>query len=74
MNGVHDLGGLQDMGPVQYEKDEPAFHAAWEGRILGSTGPSGSLANGTWMSGVIKLNCFRPPTTFACRITSAGCR
>src|SRR5579863_5276627 len=33
MNGVHDMGGLQDMGPVQYEKDEPVFHAAWEGRI-----------------------------------------
>ena len=35
MNGVHDLGGLQDMGPVQHEKDEPVFHAAWEGRIYG---------------------------------------
>jgi len=35
MNGVHDIGGLQDMGPVQYEKDEPVFHAAWEGRIYG---------------------------------------
>ena len=35
MNGVHDMGGLQDMGPVRYEKDEPPFHAAWEGRIYG---------------------------------------
>jgi len=35
MNGVHDMGGLQDMGPVQYEKNEPVFHAAWEGRIYG---------------------------------------
>jgi nitrile hydratase beta subunit len=34
MNGVHDMGGLQDMGPIQYEKDEPVFHAAWEGRIF----------------------------------------
>jgi hypothetical protein len=32
MNGVHDMGGLQDMGPVQPEKDEPVFHAPWEGR------------------------------------------
>jgi nitrile hydratase len=32
MNGVHDMGG-QDMGPVVYEKNEPVFHAAWEGRI-----------------------------------------
>jgi nitrile hydratase len=33
MNGVHDMGGQQDMGPVVYEKNEPVFHAAWEGRI-----------------------------------------
>lgn len=35
MNGIHDMGGLQDMGPVQHEKEEPVFHAAWEGRIYG---------------------------------------
>ena len=28
MNDIHDMGGMQDMGPVQYEKDEPVFHAA----------------------------------------------
>jgi nitrile hydratase beta subunit len=33
MNGVHDMGGQQDMGPVEYEKDEPVFHADWERRI-----------------------------------------
>jgi len=33
MNGVHDMGGQQGMGRVEYEKDEPVFHAAWEGRI-----------------------------------------
>ena len=33
MNGVHDMGGQQGMGPVQYEKDEPVFHAGWEGRV-----------------------------------------
>jgi nitrile hydratase beta subunit len=33
MNGVHDMGGQQGMGPVRYEKDEPVFHANWEGRI-----------------------------------------
>lgn len=35
MNGVHDMGGLQGMGPIRYEKEEPVFHAAWEGRIYG---------------------------------------
>jgi hypothetical protein len=33
MNGVHDMGGLQDMGPVVHEQNEPVFHAAWEGRV-----------------------------------------
>ena len=33
MNGVHDMGGQQNMGPVVYEKNEPVFHAPWEGRI-----------------------------------------
>ena len=33
MNGIHDMGGMQDMGPIQYEKNEPVFHAPWEGRV-----------------------------------------
>jgi nitrile hydratase len=34
MNGVHDMGGMQDMGPIQYEKNEPVFHARWESRVF----------------------------------------
>jgi nitrile hydratase len=34
MNGVHDMGGMQDMGPIDHESDEPVFHARWEGRVL----------------------------------------
>jgi nitrile hydratase len=33
MNGVHDMGGHQNYGPVHHEKDEPVFHSEWEGRI-----------------------------------------
>jgi nitrile hydratase subunit beta len=33
MNGIHDMGGLQNMGPVVHEKNEPVFHDAWEGRV-----------------------------------------
>src|SRR5262245_35547917 len=33
MNGVHDMGGMHGMGPIQYEKDEPVFHARGEGRV-----------------------------------------
>ncbi len=34
MNGIHDMGGMHGMGPIQYEKDEPVFHAPWEGRVF----------------------------------------
>ena len=33
MNGIHDMGGMQDMGPIKYEKNEPVFHAPWEGKV-----------------------------------------
>jgi nitrile hydratase len=35
MNGIHDMGGMQDMGPIQHEKNEPVFHHPWEGRVYG---------------------------------------
>jgi nitrile hydratase len=28
------MGGMHGMGPIQYEKNEPVFHARWEGRVL----------------------------------------
>jgi nitrile hydratase subunit beta len=34
MNGIHDMGGMQDMGPVRPEKNEPVFHAEWERRVF----------------------------------------
>jgi len=34
MNGAHDMGGMMGFGPVEAEKDEPVFHAAWEKRML----------------------------------------
>jgi nitrile hydratase subunit beta len=34
MNGIHDLGGMQGLGPIEYEKDEPVFHADWERRLI----------------------------------------
>ena len=33
MNGVHDMGGMHGMGPIQYEKNEPVFHERWEARV-----------------------------------------
>ena len=34
MNGVHDMGGMHGLGPIQVEKNEPVFHARWEGRVI----------------------------------------
>lgn len=34
MNGIHDMGGMQDMGPLRYEKNEPVFHTDWERRVF----------------------------------------
>jgi nitrile hydratase subunit beta len=46
MNGVHDMGGMQDFGPVKSESNEPVFHASWEGRVLGMQRAMGYL--GLW--------------------------
>jgi len=35
MNGVHDMGGMHGMGPIQEEKNEPVFHERWEARAYG---------------------------------------
>ena len=34
MNGVHDMGGMHGLGPVEIEKNEPVFHAEWEKRVF----------------------------------------
>ena len=47
MNGVHDMGGMHGMGPVQPEKNEPVFHARWEGRVFAVD----RLVRGKWNAG-----------------------
>ena len=37
MNGIHDMGGMQNMGPIHHENNEPVFHAPWEGRVYAMT-------------------------------------
>jgi nitrile hydratase subunit beta len=43
MNGIHDMGGMHGMGPIQHEEDEPVFHERWESRIFAIT-----VAMGAW--------------------------
>jgi nitrile hydratase len=33
MNGVHDMGGMENLGDLGYEENEPVFHAEWEARV-----------------------------------------
>ena len=46
MNGIHDMGGMQGMGPVQHEKNEPVFHQRWEARAFAITRAMGGW--GKW--------------------------
>jgi len=46
MNSVHDMGGMHGMGPIRYEKDEPVFHARWEGRVYALAVATGAC--GKW--------------------------
>jgi nitrile hydratase len=47
VNGPHDLGGMHGFGPVapERERDEPVFHAPWEGRALALTLAVGALGH-----------------------------
>ncbi len=35
MNGIHDLGGMDGLGPIMREPDEPVFHGDWERKVFG---------------------------------------
>lgn len=37
MNSVHDMGGLENYGPVLAEENEPVFHEDWERHIFSLT-------------------------------------
>ena len=39
MNGIHDMGGMHGMGPIEHEPEstEPVFHHRWESRVYALT-------------------------------------
>ena len=47
MNSVHDMGGMHNMGAVRPEKNEPVFHAPWEGRVYAMY----EVIDGDWPGG-----------------------
>lgn len=34
MDGIHDMGGMAGLGPLDIEQNEPVFHGTWEGRVF----------------------------------------
>jgi nitrile hydratase subunit beta len=46
MNGIHDCGGMEGMGPIVAEPQEPVFRADWERRVFGLLWAAGF--NGFW--------------------------
>lgn len=35
MDGIHDMGGMHGLGPIEVEANEPVFHHPWEVRMFG---------------------------------------
>jgi hypothetical protein len=65
MNGVHDMGGMQDMGPIQNQKNEPVFQERWEARIFAL-----NLAVAVWGKWTLDGDRYQkelipPPNTYA---------
>ena len=52
MHGIHDLGGMHGLGPINPEENEPVFHADWEKRAF-------SLFAGTFVFGGYTVDEFR---------------
>jgi nitrile hydratase len=52
VDGIHDLGGMHGFGRIEVERDEPVFHARWEGRVRAMVGIA--LARG-----IANLDAFR---------------
>jgi nitrile hydratase len=48
MNGVHDMGGMQGMGPIGHEADAPVFHEPWEGRAWALFRATSPYGRGIW--------------------------
>jgi nitrile hydratase len=45
VNGVHDMGGMANLGPIVPEPEGQVFHDAWEGRVHAMTVASPTRGN-----------------------------
>ena len=65
MDGIHDMGGMHGFGKVEAEKDEPVFHAAWEGRCLALNRAMGAIGAWTIDEGRAGIEMLRPDVYLA---------
>ena len=61
MNGVHDMGGMQGLGPIEPEPHEPVFHEPWEARVFALVRAMGAWKNGILTPRASNGSRFRPP-------------
>ena len=61
MNGIHDMGGMHGMGPIEYESNEPVFHEPWEARAFALNRAMSAWANGPPMPRVTRSSSFPRP-------------
>ena len=62
-NTIHDMGGMHGFGKVEPERDEPPFHAAWEGRVHALQRAMGAAELWTIDGGRASLETL-PPVTY----------
>jgi len=60
MDGIHDMGGMHGLGPVEYEADEPVFHREWEARMFGIA--QGATGHPAWSTDYFRFmrECLPP--------------
>jgi nitrile hydratase len=58
ISGIHDMGGMTDMGPIHLEADEPVFHQPWEARLFALWRVL--LTLGTWRTTRVAIESIQP--------------
>ena len=74
MNGIHDMGGMQGMGPIEVREDERPFHAEWEARAWGLIRATGPLARLAVATSATNMKSCRQLSTCRCSTTSDSSR
>ena len=64
MNGVHDMGGMHGMGPIDHDPNEPVFHEPWERRVWGLMRTIGPWNRGRWGTARFGLEQLAPDEYF----------